>query len=353
MRDGAELRRRTATAGFWRWTLGFVKVACVGYLLGLVGFLILRQGFGDGWWWLGFLNSFAPIWFMPLIVVVPLLGVLRSGWWRLGASLIVLAGVWFGAYFMPKTPNVPAGRALKVVTFNMWANNQHFDQIEKWLEQNDPDIVLLQEIPDRYAQHGVVSRIGQFPHQFVQNWTWGQLTLSKYPILEQKNIPPPSGFVFQRTVIDFEGQQVAIYNMHLSMPTQDDARLVISHAPFYVNIALKYYDTTRNQEIAFLLKTLETEPLPYIVAGDFNTSDQSMSYQLLRDKLGDTFREVGVGFGGSWPRPVVDELPAWLPPIIRIDYLFHSSQWQAVSAEVGPYLGSDHLPMIGVLALRP
>ena len=89
--------------------------------------------------------------------------------------------------------------------------------------------------------------------------------------------------------------------MHLSMPTQDAARLVIPRAPFYVNIALMYNDTTRNNEIAFLLKTLETESLPYLVAGDFNTSDQSVSYQLLHDKLGDTFREAGIGFGGSWP----------------------------------------------------
>jgi endonuclease/exonuclease/phosphatase (EEP) superfamily protein YafD len=69
--------------------------------------------------------------------------------------------------------------------------------------------------------------------------------------------------------------------------------------------------------------------------------------------LGDTFREVGVGFGATWPRPVADELPTWLPPIIRIDYIFHSTQFQAVEAVVDPFLGSDHLRTVGLLSLRP
>ena len=342
-----------ATPKPWLWLLTPLKVCCAGYLLGLVCFLILRLSFGDRWWWLGFLNSFAPVWFIPLAVITPLLGLLRSGWWRLGAALVITAGLWFGPYFLPKQPGTPSGRTIKVVTFNMWANNQHFDQVEAWLQQTNPDVIMLQEIPDKYAQNGVSALSAPYPHQFVQTWGWGQLTLSKYPILDQKNIPPPSGFIFQRTVIDLDGQPVAIYNMHLSMPTQEAPRLVIPRAPFYVNIALKYDDTTRNNEIAFLLNMLKTEPLPYLVVGDFNTSDQSVSYQLLHDKLGDTFREAGTGFGGSWPRPVVSELPAWLPPIIRIDYIFHSSHWQAIDASVGPYLGSDHLPMIGLLSLRP
>jgi endonuclease/exonuclease/phosphatase (EEP) superfamily protein YafD len=336
-----------------RWLLRIVKLACVSYLLGLVIFLVLRLAFGDRWWWLGFLNAFAPIWFLPLIVAAPTLGLLRSGWWRLGAILIIIAGIWFGPYFLPKPSITPAGRTLKVVSFNIWGDNPHLSQVEAWLLQTDADVIMLQEIPALYAQNGVRPLNGDYPYSFVQQWSWGQLTLSKYPIIEQKDIPPPSGFVFQRTVIDFEGQQVALYNIHLSMPTRNAARLTIPNAPFYVNIALMYDDGTRNQEIAFLLKTLETETLPYLVAGDFNTSDQSVSYQRLHDKLEDTFREVGQGFGGSWPRPVVDELPAWLPPVIRIDYIFHSPHWQAISADVGPYLGSDHLPMIGVLALNP
>lgn len=67
----------------------------------------------------------------------------------------------------------------------------------------------------------------------------------------------------------------------------------------------------------------------------------------------EAYREVGVGFGTTWPRTVMNELPAWMPPIIRIDPIFCSRHFRAVEATVGPYLGSAHLPMYGSLALSP
>lgn len=327
--------------------------ATASYLVGLLCYLLLRVLMGDRFWWLGFLNTFAPVWFLPLAAFTPLLALLRTRWIWLSIALLLVAMRWFGPYFLPKSSATTSIDTLKIVTFNIWGDNRTLAEAEDWMRRTDADLVLLQEIPAIYAQQGVDALRTIYPHQFVQAWAWGQLTLSKHPFLETTDVPPPSGFVFQRVVISFKGRQVAIYNIHFSMPMGDRVRMAMPYAPYFVNMALSYDDTTRNAEIDFLLKTLVSEPLPYLIAGDFNTSDQSVSYVPLANAMRDTFREAGMGFGATWPRPVAAELPMWLPPLIRIDYVFHSRHFTAVDAEVGPFLGSDHLPMVSRLALLP
>jgi endonuclease/exonuclease/phosphatase (EEP) superfamily protein YafD len=41
-----------------------------------------------------------------------------------------------------------------------------------------------------------------------------------------------------------------------------------------------------------------------------------------------------------------------MPPLVRIDYVWHSDDFHAVEAALGPYLGSDHLPVTAALALE-
>ena len=77
-------------------------------------------------------------------------------------------------------------------------------------------------------------------------------------------------------------------------------------------------------------------------------SDQTSIYASLTAQMGDSFREGGVGLGTSWPAFQAAGL-AFLPALIRIDYIWHSRGFYALNAEVGPYLGSDHLPVAATL----
>ena len=78
-------------------------------------------------------------------------------------------------------------------------------------------------------------------------------------------------------------------------------------------------------------------------------SDQTSIYASLASQMGDSFREAGIGLGTTWPAFQVVGMNPGLPPLIRIDYIWHSRGFQAVNAEVGPYLGSDHLPVTATL----
>jgi endonuclease/exonuclease/phosphatase family metal-dependent hydrolase len=66
----------------------------------------------------------------------------------------------------------------------------------------------------------------------------------------------------------------------------------------------------------------------------------------------DSFKEAGTGFAGSWPVSTARGLPRFLPPLVRIDYIWHSAGLRALDAHIGPAIGSDHLPVRATLTLN-
>jgi endonuclease/exonuclease/phosphatase (EEP) superfamily protein YafD len=110
---------------------------------------------------------------------------------------------------------------------------------------------------------------------------------------------------------------------------------------------------------AHTIAALATRAEPLIVTGDFNTTSLSAAYRTLTSALGDSWREAGWGFGGTFPGGTVTfgtpagvtevAVPMW---VTRIDYVFHSRDWVAVSSQIGPWDGySDHRPVIATLTL--
>jgi endonuclease/exonuclease/phosphatase (EEP) superfamily protein YafD len=109
----------------------------------------------------------------------------------------------------------------------------------------------------------------------------------------------------------------------------------------------------RWQMTAFYPK-LAVETLPVLVMGDFNTADSSEDHDIFQSTTGlqDTFGEVGFGMGFTFPAAVtVNERQLPFVPLMRLDYIWHNKQWQALSAWLGGSTGSDHLPVVARLRL--
>jgi endonuclease/exonuclease/phosphatase family metal-dependent hydrolase len=177
--------------------------------------------------------------------------------------------------------------------------------------------------------------------------------LSRYPIVSAENIDLASKGLApqQRLYLSVQGQTIAIYNVHLAQPIGRVNRIKIPFARRFDDPFLRYDDTGRNDEINALLLSLKSEKVPYIVAGDFNTSDQGATYGILASQIADTFREAGSGLGGTWPAAGEAGWPRFVPALIRIDYIWRSPAFRAVEAHQGPKLGSDHLPLLATLEL--
>lgn len=336
-----------------------ILVAAAGlYALVLAIVLGLRVLFGDAFWWLSLLNTFTHLLFAPLVIVLPLVLLLRARFMAVRMlPLLLIGGLWYAPYYLAKSPAQPSGTTLHVLTANVWGNNHDLNNIQVWLRRVQADVVLLQEISPAYAEGALPGLLDLYPHQFSQpdDTRWGgNIILSRYPVvsadfadLGKVEYPNPI-----RVVIQVNDQQIAIYNVHLAFPIETP-RLPFSLGSRYVQYVFGYNDRERNDQIDRLLKLLEDEPLPFIVGGDFNTSDQTPTYSRLAEQMTDSYREVGRGFGGSWPVVAArGGLPGFVPPLVRIDYIWHSDGLEAVNAWRGEFIGSDHMPMHAVLALR-
>jgi vancomycin resistance protein VanJ len=326
---------------------------CSAYLIFMVIYLLLRLILGDALWWLGLLNSLAIYTFAPVIVLLPLAAL--AGLWHLLARLALLALlgiIWFGPFFQPKASVTPIGmQTLRVITFNVWEPNHRLDEVEDWLAEMAADLVLLQEIPAAYVENGIPALEEQYPEQIIGTSPASirLLSLSQHPVVEVDE-PQPH---YQRLVIEVSGQNIAVYNVHFPVPVRNDARLSVDLGLSWLNLALSYDETQRNAQIQGLLEALEDEELPFLVGGDFNMSQHSITYSSLAVRMTDSFRATNSGLGATWP---VVHGPDFAPTLLRLDYIWHGRRLRSLRSELGPPLGSDRLPVIAqieILTLRP
>jgi vancomycin resistance protein VanJ len=322
------------------------------YALLLALHLLLRFVAKDATWYLAFVNQFTPFYFLPLIVLLPLALAFKTR--RVALQLLVLlviGAATYGPRFIPRATAATNGDTLRVITFNIWALNGRLGDVEQWLREQDADVLLLQEVTAQIYQFADTSLQDLYPYQSLPS-ARGNVTLSKHPILSEELFQVGSSPNSQhRLTLDIDGQTVAVYNIHLDVPTQDRPHRRLPEIHPVVSLAVRFNPIERDRQIRDLVNILAGESNPYIVAGDFNTSDQSAIYEELAAAMGDSFAEAGFGMGTSWRTDVDPSTPFFLPPLVRIDYIWHSDDFQAVSAQQGPVLGSDHLPLVATLAL--
>ncbi len=323
------------------------------YLLFTLIYLVLRFTIQDRFWWLALVNAFAYLIFVPLpfLLLLALLARSRRAFLSL-LPIILLILLWFGPRFLQKNTLTPDSTILRVMTNNVWRLNPTPEAITQLIVTAKPDIIFLQEVQLSTQGDALAPLNTDYPYQSslideirIHLYTAANITLSRYPLvisekidLQLANMP-----TIYRDVIEVNGQRIALYNVHLITPFTENPRLPIGDN-YFAKVALGYDDEARNQQIATLMAYLKTEPYPYIAAGDFNLSDLSMTYGNINGQMRDSFSEAGVGLGYSWPVSRALALPDFLPPLVRMDYIWHSDELQTLKAWQGEFVGSDHLP---------
>lgn len=234
-----------------------------------------------------------------------------------------------------ETPN------LKIVSLNVKGGKLGVKEIQKYINQQNPDIVLLQEdgnnefnfnyltrkykifVVSLYSKYEVVGHKELFKDLYSSEFnayadqTDIEINRKMYRLINVYLQP----FMFEKSMIKLNGDS-----------EQDEKKIK--------NIVRRLIPTFKihQEQIKIIRTAIDESPYPVILAGDFNAVPNSYEYYSLGKNLKDVFVETGNGSATSFHDY---KFP------IRIDFVFCSKELKPVSYKVDRSVKlSDHFPVI-------
>lgn len=312
-------------------------------------------------WQMDIMSNFTAWYFVPApILLLIALIFKRRRWAALLVIPLLVFAVKYGPHFIPRETAANAvsdSPTLTVMTMNVLKRNTDWAAIKAQIQAANPDVITMQEIPDALLTDLWPSLAEMYPYNLhapspMEGANSG--ILSRYPFTEQASfyLPDEYQLAHVRVVVKLQDKEVVIYGLHLAAPTfmrtTVPSRIIGKIFPY---IYTGYY---RLWQMGAFYPKLAAETRPVLVMGDFNTADSSADYGTFKTTTGlqDTFSEVGFGLGFTFPTNIdISDKRVPFVPVMRLDYVWHSSQWQPLSAWLGGSTGSDHLPLIARLKL--
>lgn len=217
------------------------------------------------------------------------------------------------------------------------------------IRDSGADLVGFQELSDTQAD-ALKNELGtEYPHQAIYPGGFaGKAFLSRYPILDSKQLHFSVVRPDLKVVVDIDGTEVTFVVAHPPPPK-----------PHWRGLK---FDRQTWQQITSLAELTINEP-PAVLLGDFNLADWWGEYAYLRRMgLKDAFQEAGRDRGHTLPRRIgpwrrmlaLNRLLSRLTffPMLRVDYIWYTEQLHCQEAWVGEDTGSDHLPVLAKLVME-
>jgi endonuclease/exonuclease/phosphatase (EEP) superfamily protein YafD len=259
-----------------------------------------------------------------------LLFVVRSRYWALGMLLLAAVNAVPVLPWYQSNATAPAGgTTLKLLLANLYSANPHPERLLGLVEEERPDLIFLQEMTDR-AEQALSLLEERYPHgtTLARNDNFGIAVFSLRDIRVRSPASPPFGFPSLVVEQEIDGRRVTMVSTHPMPPLG----------------AVGY--EARNRQLAHAATLLNQATGPRLLIGDLNTTMWGEHYRRLVHATG--LRDARAGFGvlPSWPL-------RFRPAMIPIDHCLVSGEFAVVDLRTGPDIGSDHLPLIAELVLRP
>ncbi|RIV69790.1 endonuclease/exonuclease/phosphatase family protein [Flagellimonas aequoris] len=303
---------------------------------------------------LSVLSLFVPFLFILNILFVAYWLIKRKRKFLLSFFALVLGYLIFGRFYgVGNEADVshPRPSDLKVMTFNAWGFNKNGwikesdvgDKIIAFIKDEDPDILCFQEYDrNRYRQ------LQQYPYRSETPYGAHRTTqaiFSKYPIIGKGSLDLP-GTINNIIYVDiaFGKDTLRIYNTHLQSFSIIPSTESFADGEKSERTFKRLTSTFKKQlEQAKIFRDhIENSPYTNIVCGDFNNTQFSNIYKIIKGDRLDTFLEKGNGFGRTYD---LFKFP------IRIDYILADPEFEVLSHQNFNERLSDHFPVMATLRL--
>jgi len=284
---------------------------------------------------------------LPYLLVfawVILILALLNGAWILAALAGALV-IYHLTLVIPRfiTSRVPhwAARAphLRLVVSNVFTENKTPEVLAELLLAADGDVMIITEWNPRFAAAFEAAGAGSsHPHRLVDDDDHSEYNVcvaSKTPLSDKSALVRVGELKLTHAVLPFAGREVQVIGI---IPNA-----VVDPGGF---------DIWKSQ-IASLIAHVPSLERPVVIAGDFNTTRFRPEFRaLLKAGLTDAHDALGRSLKPSF-RLATDGVLSQPGVVIRLDYALLSKAIVATDADDLESGGSDHLPFVMTLAVRP
>ncbi|WP_419869395.1 endonuclease/exonuclease/phosphatase family protein [Chryseobacterium sp. CT-SW4] len=296
--------------------------------------------------WVNLLSLGFPI----LIIAYFLLTLFWIFTWKKRAVFFLLLGL---AFITPVkrwinySSDSKSSSNFKVLTFNVKGGHSGKENIERYINSQQADVVMLQE--DGMKEFDFDGLKGGRKIANVSLYT-------KHKIIDQKDLIIGDYEWFnayaQQTDIEINGKRYRFVAAYLQPFKFEKSMIKLNgnsgeDEEKLKNIVKRLIPTFKahQEQVEIIRRAIDHSPYPVFVAGDLNAVPNSYEYYHLMEGLKDPFLEVGKGSGTSFHDY---KFP------IRIDYIFTSKNIEPVDYKVDRSVDlSDHFPVIGTFRLEP
>lgn len=231
-----------------------------------------------------------------------------------------------------------------VMTANIGNGLADARRLARCILEAGADIVALQEVSAEQAERIADALDDALPHADVHGrGIAGKGILSRFPLARTRHIEIVPGRP------DLEAD--------IELPS-GLARVIVAHPePPRFGIGSSARNIRSGEHIRRLALDVASSDLPALLMGDFNrVSWQSAARALSEAGLHDAWTTAGSGPGftlpARWAGAAYRGNPLGrvsLPPVARVDYVWHTPHFRAEKAWLGDAAGSDHRPVLARL----
>jgi endonuclease/exonuclease/phosphatase (EEP) superfamily protein YafD len=220
---------------------------------------------------------------------------------------------------------------VRVVLANVHTANRQKVAFVTWVTSVKPDLLVVEEVNSEWLK-ALTPLKTMLPYSEVRprRDNFGIALLSRYPLDTVRT--------------EYIGE-AGVPSLVATLRLNDRPITVLATHPL-PPIGREYFDF-RNDQLQALAERIQKIETPVLVAGDLNVTMWSPWYRDLIHSTGLKNGRKGFGIQPTWPTG----LPA--PLRIPVDHVLHSPDFAVTSFRTGPANGSDHLPLVVDLLLRP
>lgn len=287
---------------------------------------------------------------------------LRAKLWIFISLVPILLGAKYIGRYIQFHSSIDDPESISIISMNV----KHFKGEEdhpfdstflKYLEKETPDIMVFQEyytlMRKRKGEKHIKQKRELLPgKKYYEHMENSHAVISRYKILK-------SGFIAFDDKIKVNGvlwvdllikkDTIRLYNIHLQsfkldpgldIDRMDSEKALKESRNIFRRIKTGNYK--RTSQAREVLEHMASCRHKIIIAGDFNDTPMSYTYDQFQKRFTDCFTECGKGLGSTYVGPY---------PSYRIDYIFHSPGIRGLSFKRGSNFESDHRMVTARLAL--